>query len=301
MRRKTDINLPLTTFLCGFIAVILVVGWTYTYNITTPAGSDDPKEADDRMREIKAAIQERMNVHHYWPLTANEVNDVNTGQQRNIEFYGPISKPTAATNKGWLYEKDVSSTVEFFWLDEADNELQITSGGYLYGTSLDPNGVNDSKIRLRNNQPLIALDAAGTGTVDLIKAGTDGNSVLPDGARMDTSAAPDVNEGITNKKYVDDQNALKDGISPLVYAGEESVTFPNGLIVKMGYKETTSTSATVTFATPFTGITTVVIVDRGTQMTYSAYIISAQSKTGFTAIIDAATYKTGFNWIAIGY
>jgi len=53
-------------------------------DIATPAGSDDPAEADDRMREIKAAVQERLNVEHVFDLTGTEVSHADTGKHTDI-------------------------------------------------------------------------------------------------------------------------------------------------------------------------------------------------------------------------
>ena len=39
------------------------------YDVATPQGSDDPAEADDRMREIKESNRVRQNVDHFWDLT----------------------------------------------------------------------------------------------------------------------------------------------------------------------------------------------------------------------------------------
>lgn len=60
------------------------MAWTYTYDIATPEGSDDPAEADDRVREIKAAVQERLNVEHVFDLTGTEVSDADTGKHTDI-------------------------------------------------------------------------------------------------------------------------------------------------------------------------------------------------------------------------
>ena len=43
------------------------------YNVTTPTGADSPTEADDRMQEIKLAIQERLAVEHKFALVGDEV------------------------------------------------------------------------------------------------------------------------------------------------------------------------------------------------------------------------------------
>jgi hypothetical protein len=58
------------------------------------------------------------------------------------------------------------------------------------------------------------------------------------------------------KSYVD--NSSTDGFSPTTYAGEESVTLPNGLIMKWGSLDMTgSSTSTVTFATAFSTIVNV--------------------------------------------
>jgi len=60
------------------------MGFTNTFDTATPAGSDDPTEADDRMREIKAALQERLAVEHVFALTGTEVSGANTGKHSDI-------------------------------------------------------------------------------------------------------------------------------------------------------------------------------------------------------------------------
>ena len=131
-----------------------------TYDTLTPDGdTDDPSEADDRMREIKAANQERNDVDHVWDLTGSEVSDADTGEHRKITLHEPIAKPTAVANKGFVYGKDVGGKIELYYLDEDDNEMQITTGGKLNGALL----LNDSvtKAALEGTLPDgAALDAA---------------------------------------------------------------------------------------------------------------------------------------------
>jgi len=50
------------------------------------------------------------------------------------------------------------------------------------------------------------------------------------------------------KAYVD---ATAGGFTPSAYIGEESVTLPNGLIMKFGYKATVATNDTISFADDF--------------------------------------------------
>ena len=60
------------------------MAWAYTYDTATPDGLDDPSEADDRMREIKLALQERLAVEHNFPLTGTEVSDADAGKHGDI-------------------------------------------------------------------------------------------------------------------------------------------------------------------------------------------------------------------------
>ncbi len=213
-----------------------------TYDTATPGGSDDPAEADDRMREIKAAVQERENVDHYWPLTGTEVSDTDAGEHRKVTLR-QTSKPTAVASKAFLYSKDIGGQAEFFVMSEDGVEIQVSRDGKL---NLDLN-------ILANNTAIKADNEAGDGTVDLIKVARnvadDADVVqLPDSTRMATSAAPAEDTELANKKYVDDNIGSANYI-PTSYAGEESITFPNGLIMKQGIE--TSVGADSTSSTTF--------------------------------------------------
>ena len=209
MKTKHIVIIAFLSAIIGSIVGPVFWAFTYTYDITTPAGTDSPTLADDRMRETKAAAQERLNVDHYFALTGNEVSDAATGQHRQIEFYDPITKPTNAANKGWVYTKDsASSKVELHWLDEDGNEKQVTTAGALNIVSAELLG------KLDNNTYFSAVDAAGTGTVDLIKANASDVVVVPDDTANATTAAPTADASLANKKYVDDQILdFADGVS----------------------------------------------------------------------------------------
>ena len=113
---------------------------------------------------------------------------------------------------------------------------------------------------------------------------------------------PSAMQDAATKNYVDTKTGTAGTVSPAAYTGTaESVTFANGLIIKMGYKVTTALTGTVTFGTAFpNNIVSVVITERGSASHYEASIISAQSVSTFSWTTTAMTSKTGFNWIAIG-
>ena len=164
-----------------------------TYDTATPAGSDDPAEADDKMREIKDAVQQRENVDHYWPLTGTEVSDADTGEHRKITLRTLSAAVVAAltATKAYLYR--LVTDGELYFKDADDNTLQLSDKG----------------SNLANDTYLTGTDQAETGSVNLIKAGRNEAddadvAIIPDAARTASDAAPGEDTGVANKKYVDD-------------------------------------------------------------------------------------------------
>ena len=184
-----------------------------TFDKATPAGSDSPSEADDRMREIKAAIQERENVDHYWPLTGTEVSDTDSGEHRKVTLR-VASAPTAVADKGFVYAKDVAGKAELFYRDEDGNEIQITSAGKLLGDSLKDNSVDEDAIELSNNSFLSAKDVGGGSQVSIIKVDASDNviirSVGSNTAKLSSEATLVGATDIVHKGYVDDTVGAKD-------------------------------------------------------------------------------------------
>lgn len=180
----------------------LLFAYTYDFDVTIPPDTgESPTRGAERIREMKLAIQERQNADHYWALTGNEVNDVNSGQHRQITFHSPISKPTEVVNKAFLYTKDVNSVVELFWLDEEGNERQLTSEGAVYLISSDIVG------KLANDTWFTAVDSNGTSTANLIKATAKNTPEIAADANLPTGTVIDSNSPemrIVHKKYVDD-------------------------------------------------------------------------------------------------
>ena len=103
------------------------------------------------------------------------------------------------------------------------------------------------------------------------------------------------------KAYVD---ATAEGFTPSTYAGEESVTLPNGLIMKFGSKSVPGDStASVSFATAFsTAIVQVQLTIKTSIPLNSDAGLSATSQTvnGFT-IQNGASGTETVSWMAIGY
>lgn len=264
----------------------------YSFDTTTPAGTDSPSVIDNRIREVKEAVQERENVDHYWPLTGTQVSDADAGKHRQVTFRADITTPTKVTDEAHLYQK----SGELFWQDDTNTEIQLTVAGKLSMAALS---------NLLNNVFLKSVNVAGTGTINLIKGGTGDKAVIADGALFETSAAPTVDAGIANKKYVDDQIDASIGtgtFNPLAYTGGESITFPNGLIIKHGYKVRVADSTTITFGAAFpTSCVSFTAMPYGANKNHPAnHVMSAISASAVTLLTEANDF-TGWYWQAMGY
>ena len=102
------------------------------------------------------------------------------------------------------------------------------------------------------------------------------------------------------KAYVDSQI----GFNPSTYTGQESVTFPNGMIMKMGEVSSTTSTTTITFASAFpNGVVSVIAssIKNGAANNDSDANISNVSTSGFTVSrVTGTGGHTGIYWQAIG-
>ena len=124
---------------------------------------------------------------------------------------------------------------------------------------------------------------------------------VKDGAVFSTSAAPTVDAGVTNKKHVDDNTTMVPAITGAGtgYAGEESITFPNGFIFKVKNTESVSTGDTITFGTAFNTVISVIPIVNTTVATTNI-TVDAITTTNFKVHHNAGG-PLKIHWIAMGY
>jgi len=95
------------------------------------------------------------------------------------------------------------------------------------------------------------------------------------------------------------------GWTPGVYAGEESITFPNGLIFKHGYVASVSAEQAISFAVPFPGgiISVSATSVKSGQSHYNTKSVKngTVSVNGFTVAEPDGSNTVGFYWQAWGY
>ncbi len=294
----------------AFTSNIYATVFSDTYDTSTPAGSDSPTEADDRMRETKAAVQERMNVCMFWPLTGTQVSDTHAGEFRFCLFHEPIdATPTVAENHGDLRIKDVAGKAELHWTDEDENEVQITSVGKLGSTStnlaaktITVNNADNNLLDLQSTDTranILLYDDSTTGGLEeainrtadiLILSRSGGDNRLGTA----TSAATDTARQIADKGYVD-------SITDPSYSGAESHDFIGGLQIKTGtITAGPGTTGTHTFTPAFNNAVLTVFMMRNAVDSNSDCVVTA--KTGKVSFNwrQAGGSSSAFDWVAIG-
>lgn len=290
---------------------------TRVWEETHPAGTEAASLGDDRIRNLKFDLGERLEVMLYGFNISDGTGDEATPGVKVLNFKEQASLATPSANQINVAAKvgvDGDAKAQLWAEDEDGNERQLTKTS---GSALRLNvkagdyaadSIDQDDIRLANNSSLTGRNQAGDGDVNIVKVNTSNEvelsavTKLPDTSKLATSGAPTADAQIANKKYVDDQDAAN--FSPVSYEGGESVTLGNGLIMKMGYAAMgTPTSVTVEFGTAFP--TAVISVTATPYLTpyvsHNRIVLTAVSKTAFTCRQYQANDNDGIYWTAIGY
>ena len=153
---------------------------------------------------------------------------------------------------------------------------------------------------------LNALDAANlTGTIALARISNLTSSQMAaaffkDEDDMASDSATAVASQQSVKAHVTASST--DGYTPTSYAGEESMTYPNGFIMKQGLKTLDGNTTTVTFAAAFpTACTRVMLTGTDTsgdpENNANAHTLAAATFKVYRAAGSGLTV----HWLAIGY
>ncbi len=268
------------------------LSYVETHDEDKPDGGRARSLGDDDIREFKRAIRERLAQDHQF--YDSETGYANVGTHKKVTFSETqVADPSTYDDCGSLYIKTVSEVKELFFKDSAGNVTQLTSGGYLQYSS----------IRWPNNTNIVAKNAAGSGTVNLIKANASDKVEIPDGTVMASSAAPAVDAGIANKKYVDDKTwdhgsqvtGLTDDDHPQYVKGQGT-----GYKIDSGSIAAIEGETNITFNFTFSAAPKVMltILSSDTGLQRVAYLKSV-STTG-AVVRQNNTGTQTVQWIAIG-
>ena len=175
--------------------------------------------------------------------------------------------------------------------DAAVTTAKINDGAVTTAKILD---ANVTKAKIENLSDYTVLGNVSGGAA----APAEVSILDEDDMASDSNTAIATQQSI--KAYVDDSST--DGFSPTIYASEESVTLPNGLIMKFG-TVTASLNAvtTVTFGSAFTDtVNAQLTIENNSSADRYAMKINSLSVSALDIRNTSSTNLT-VHWMAIGY
>lgn len=100
-----------------------------TWDENVPAGSEAILTGDDRIREFKYAIRERLNVDHNFKAT--EGADALIGAHNQVSFIDQVTDVAAKVGATILYGKTITGKIEIFLILSDSTIVQLTVNGKL--------------------------------------------------------------------------------------------------------------------------------------------------------------------------
>jgi hypothetical protein len=107
---------------------------TTSLNENTPAGSQSINLGDNRLREYKTQNREILEVDHVYPSSGQ---DATAGQHKKVTLLNSTTVSAGVADSGILHVEDDNSKGELFYMDEDDNDVQLTSAGKIGSDSTD--------------------------------------------------------------------------------------------------------------------------------------------------------------------
>lgn len=107
--------------------------FTKTWDEATPAGSEDTSQGDDRIREFKFGIRERLAIDHYF--LATESGDAKIGFHKMLTLIDQ-STPAAIAAAVRMYSKQAASESELHIIGPEASEYQLTLNRRLWLSAL---------------------------------------------------------------------------------------------------------------------------------------------------------------------
>lgn len=93
---------------------------------SVPADNEDINLGANRIRALKVAVRERMQVDHEWEDGQED------GKHNKVTLVPQASAPVTAAGFGFLYTQTIAGCVELLYKDSAGSIMQLTEGGALF-------------------------------------------------------------------------------------------------------------------------------------------------------------------------
>ena len=159
------------------IFILLASSCFGAWDAAKPSSSTSLRNSNPEILANWSALEVALSQDHTFATGSPD------GKHTQITFTDPISTPTFAANEAFLYSKNVSAVTELHWLDESNNELQLTSGGDLFsstGLTVTTNATFNGGITLGAGDDLLlstTSDITISGNTFTV-AGATGNTVV---------------------------------------------------------------------------------------------------------------------------
>ena len=142
---------------------------TDSWDETYPAGSTKISKGDDAQRQIKTQFREIISVDHDMESSGQGTD---WGQHKQVTLQEQADLGTGAVNATILGSQTVSGKGELVYTDEDDNDVQITSSGYINTAGLNagalPTGVTVASANIVNGT-IVNADINASAAIDATK------------------------------------------------------------------------------------------------------------------------------------
>jgi hypothetical protein len=281
--------------------------WTTAWDNTLPLGSEAVSSGDDRMRELKVQLQERLGADHAWQTLDTTGTDT-IGYHKYLHLLQQSTDPDTYLNVGILYQKSTGGKPTlYFRPDATGTAIRIT----------DSTGLDSSQmVRMTGDQTVAGSKTFSAETTFSDTANFNDDTVFDSRFvhGLDVYKAPTLDREFSPKKYVDDQIAIQvpllGSVQVDTVVGTSNISTASTSLVDMTditYTDTfTASNVDVTFFATIknfnTGFTTLCLMKEGVAV--DTAIISEESAGGYgqaaylqwTGAVDAASHTFKVQW-----
>jgi len=271
---------------------------------TQPQESDAINTGPADIQANNAAIETALDKDHDFTTGGTQ-----TGKHNMVSLIEAADIGTGAEGLPILGAQTADGKAELVFTDEDDNDVQLTSGGSIPSASTDmldeDDLASDSATQTASQQSIKAFIVSGTATMaaktltsPVLNTGVSGTAVL-DEDDMASDSATKLATQQSIKAYIDALIAAL--MTPESYAGNESITFPNGLILKQGTATVDTTPVDATFAEAFPTACTNAWCTSTSATPSEPVAVTAKATTKLTLDRNGGAGSQTVNWFAMGY
>lgn len=133
-----------------------------------PADNEDINLGANRIRALKVAVRERMQVDHEWE------DDQQDGKHNKLTLVPQDAAPATASPDAFLFTMVLAGFTELLYKDNAGNLMQLTEGGRLYPFSIGDFSVGED-LAVNANAVIGGTTSFATDTINGFAAFANGS------------------------------------------------------------------------------------------------------------------------------